>query len=89
MVAEVFAGLSAIKSAFDIAKGLKDIDDATRRNAAVIEFKKKSSPHKRRNRIWLRPYATLKHAWLSLKHGMLKSSAMNLRLLDPDRSLWR
>lgn len=41
MVAEVFAGLSAIKSAFDIAKGLKDIDDASRRNAAVIELQEK------------------------------------------------
>jgi len=41
MVAEVFAGLSAIKTAFDIAKGLKDIDDAARRNAAVIELQEK------------------------------------------------
>jgi hypothetical protein len=41
MVAEVFAGLNAIKTAFDLAKGLKDIDDATRRNAAVIELQEK------------------------------------------------
>jgi hypothetical protein len=41
MVAEVFAGIGAIKTAFDIAKGLKDIDDATRRNAAVIELQEK------------------------------------------------
>jgi hypothetical protein len=41
MVAEVFAGLSALKSAFDIAKGLKDIDNAARRNAAVIELQEK------------------------------------------------
>jgi hypothetical protein len=41
MVAEVFAGLSAIKTAFDIAKGLKDIDDVARRNAAVIELQEK------------------------------------------------
>jgi uncharacterized protein YlxW (UPF0749 family) len=41
MVAEVFAGLSALKTAFDIAKGLKDIDDAARRNAAVIELQEK------------------------------------------------
>jgi hypothetical protein len=41
MVGEAFAGLSAIKTAFDIAKGLKDIDDATRRNAAVIELQEK------------------------------------------------
>jgi hypothetical protein len=41
MVGEVMAGLSAIKSAFDIAKGLKDIDDTARRNSAVIELQEK------------------------------------------------
>jgi hypothetical protein len=41
MVGETFAGLSALKSAFDIAKGLKDIDNAARRNAAVIELQEK------------------------------------------------
>ncbi|HXL68809.1 MAG TPA: hypothetical protein VN930_08625 [Xanthobacteraceae bacterium] len=41
MVGEVFAGLSALKTAFDLAKGLKDIDDAARRNAAVIELQEK------------------------------------------------
>jgi hypothetical protein len=41
MPGEVFAGLSAIKIAFDIAKGLKDIDDAARRNAAIIELQEK------------------------------------------------
>jgi hypothetical protein len=38
MVAEVFAGLSALKTAFDMAKGLKDINDAVIRNGAVIEL---------------------------------------------------
>jgi hypothetical protein len=41
MVAEVFASLSVFKTAFDLAKGLKDIDDAARRNAAVIELQEK------------------------------------------------
>jgi len=41
MVGEVFAGLGALKTALDIAKGIKDIDDATRRNAAVIELQEK------------------------------------------------
>ncbi len=41
MVAEIYGGISALKTAFDIAKGLKDIDDATRRNAAVIELQEK------------------------------------------------
>ena len=41
MVGEAIAGLSALKTAFDIAKGLKDISDATTRNAAVIELQEK------------------------------------------------
>lgn len=38
MVAEVFAGISAFKTMLDMAKALKDISDATHRNAAVIEL---------------------------------------------------
>jgi hypothetical protein len=41
MVAEVYAGLAAFKSAFDLAKGLKDINDAAIRNAAIIELQGK------------------------------------------------
>src|ERR1700680_505522 len=41
MVGEAIAGLSAIKTAFDIAKGLKDISDATIRNGAIIELQEK------------------------------------------------
>jgi hypothetical protein len=41
MVGEAFAGLSALKTAFDLAKGLKDINDAALRNAAVIELQEK------------------------------------------------
>jgi Zn finger protein HypA/HybF involved in hydrogenase expression len=41
MVGEIFAGLGALKSALDIAKELKEIDDVTRRNAAVIELQEK------------------------------------------------
>lgn len=37
-VGEVFAGLSAFKTMFDMAKALKDINDATIRNGAVIEL---------------------------------------------------
>ena len=41
MVAEVYAGIGAIKAAFDLTKGLKDIHDAAIRNAAVIELQEK------------------------------------------------
>ena len=41
MAAEIFAGVTALKTAFDLARGLKDIDDATRRNEAVIDLQQK------------------------------------------------
>jgi hypothetical protein len=34
-------GLGFLKSALDIAKGLKDLTDTTRRNAAIIELQEK------------------------------------------------
>lgn len=41
VVAETIAGLGAIKTAFDMTKALKDINDAAIRNAAVIELQEK------------------------------------------------
>ena len=41
MVAELFAGLGAFKTMLDLAKGLKDINDATTRNAVAIELQEK------------------------------------------------
>src|SRR6185437_11648582 len=41
MVSEVFAGIGAFKSMLDMAKALKDINDATIRNGAVIELQEK------------------------------------------------
>ena len=41
VVAETIAGLSGLKTAFDIAKTLKDMDDRTRRNEAVIDLQQK------------------------------------------------
>ena len=41
MIGEIYAGLTSVKAAFDIAKGLKDIHDATLRNTAVIELQEK------------------------------------------------
>lgn len=41
MVGEALASLSVFKSMLDMAKGLKDINDATIRNAAVIELQEK------------------------------------------------
>jgi hypothetical protein len=39
MIVEGIAGLGALKSAFDMAKGLKDINDTVVRNGAIIELK--------------------------------------------------
>ena len=41
MISEAMTGASALKTAFDMAKALKDIDDRTRRNDAVIELQEK------------------------------------------------
>jgi hypothetical protein len=41
MAGEILAGLSAFKTMYDLAKALKDIDNATSRNAAVIELQEK------------------------------------------------
>jgi hypothetical protein len=41
MAAEILAGLGALKTAFDLAKGLKDINDAATRNAAVIDLQER------------------------------------------------
>jgi DNA polymerase IIIc chi subunit len=41
MISEAMMGASALKTAFDMAKALKDIDDRTRRNDAVIELQEK------------------------------------------------
>ena len=41
MVAEIYGGISAFKAMFDLAKGLKDISDATIRNGAIIELQEK------------------------------------------------
>jgi cell division protein FtsB len=40
MAAEVFAGLGAIKTAFDMAKGLHSIHDVAARDRAVIDLQK-------------------------------------------------
>lgn len=38
MVGELITGLGAVKTAFDIAKTIKDIDNTAARNAAVIDL---------------------------------------------------
>jgi hypothetical protein len=40
MVAEVFAGLSAFKTMFDMTKALSDIHDVTTRDRAIVELQK-------------------------------------------------
>ncbi len=41
MVSEAIMGISALKSAFDLTKGLKDIDDRVRLNEARMELQEK------------------------------------------------
>ena len=41
MASEIVAGISAFKTMLDLAKGLKDINDATTRNSVAIELQEK------------------------------------------------
>ncbi|MER9032423.1 hypothetical protein [Mesorhizobium sp. M0674] len=41
VVAEIATGYSALKAAYDLAKGLKDINDRVALNAAIIELQEK------------------------------------------------
>ena len=41
MVGEVLIGINALKAAFDLSKGLKDIDDRVRLNSAVMDLQEK------------------------------------------------
>ncbi|MCP3388892.1 hypothetical protein NLM27_08910 [Bradyrhizobium sp. CCGB12] len=41
MISEAMAGVSALKTALDMTKALKDINDATIRNSAVIDLQEK------------------------------------------------
>lgn len=41
MVGDLIAGVGALKTAYDIAKGLKDIDDKVTLNAAVIDLQER------------------------------------------------
>lgn len=41
MVSDLIAGIGAFKTMFDLAKSLKDINDSTVRNAAIIDLQEK------------------------------------------------
>ena len=83
MVAEVFGSLSAIKSAFDIAKGLKDIDDATRRNAAVIELQEKILTAQQAQATLIETVSNLEKEVTSLKNWEADKARYQLTELGP------
>jgi hypothetical protein len=77
VVGEFAAGLSAFKSMYDIAKGLKDISDATIRNAAVIELQEKILS------------AQAEQAELIETVSKLKSRVAELEAWDADKKRYR
>jgi hypothetical protein len=50
MASEFLAGLGIFKTIYESANALKEINDASVRNTAVIELQKKPSLRARRNR---------------------------------------
>ena len=83
MVAEVFAGIGALKTAFDLAKGLKDIDDATRRNAAVIELQEKILSAQQSQSALIETVSDLEKEVTALKTWEADKARYELKALAP------
>jgi hypothetical protein len=83
MVGEMFAGLSALKSAFDMAKGLKDIDDAARRNAAVIDLQAKILAAQEEHQALLEKVSELKKEIARFETWEAEKKRYELRMLPP------
>jgi hypothetical protein len=77
MAGEVFAGLSAFKSMYDTAKALKEMNDATIRNGAVIELQEKILS------------AQAEQAELIETVGKLKSRVAELEAWDADKQRYK
>jgi hypothetical protein len=83
MVAEVYAGLGAVKAAFDLARGLKDINDATVRNAAIIELQRKILAVQQEQSGLLDRTRELEHQIESLEAWESEKQRYDLRELPP------
>jgi hypothetical protein len=83
MVAEVFGGMAALKSALDLARGLKEIDDATRRNDAVIELQQKILDARKSQLELVEKANALEQEVQRLKHWEAEKARYQLRELGP------
>jgi hypothetical protein len=83
MVGEVLAGLSGLKTALDIAKGLKDISDVTARNAAVIELQEKIFSAREAQAALLERVSELEKEVARLKDWETDKQRYQLREISP------
>jgi len=77
MVGEIYAGIGAVKAAFEIAKGLKDINDATIRNAAIIELQEKILRAQEEQSALVDRTRELEQQLASSKFGRRRSNVIN------------
>ena len=77
MVVEIYAGIGAVKAAFEIAKGLKDINDATIRNAAIIELQEKILRAQEEQSALVDRTRELEQQLASSKFGRRRSNVIN------------
>jgi hypothetical protein len=84
MVAEVYATLGAFKAMFDMAKGLKDINDAAIRNGAVIALQEQILTAQAAQSTLIDRVNDLEKEVADSKHGIPRISAgMNLKKSAP------
>jgi hypothetical protein len=82
MVADAIAGLGALKTAFDLAKGLKDIDNAVSRNGAVIELQERILAAQQAQSALLEQIGTLEAKVASFENWESEKQDYELRQLE-------
>jgi len=84
MASEVVAGLGIFKTLFDMARGLKDMNDATVRNAAVIALQEQILSAREAQEELVESVNALKTQLAQFEHWDKEKEKYNLVELEPD-----
>ena len=83
MMAEVYGGLAGLKVAFDLVKGLKDINDATIRNATLMELQGRILEAQQEQSTLLQHLTELKDELKGLRDWEAEKQRYQLKELPP------
>lgn len=83
MASELIAGLGVFKTLFDMTKGLKDINDAAIRSAAIIELQEKILTAREQQTALLERISTLEKKVASFETWDREKQRYELKALEP------